>query len=152
MGDVMKKYFFPILFALVIGFLLAFIVLKQYQNVSLTLPTLASSEKLYFLQQGVYSSKESMEKNTSGLEHYIYSFENNQYYVYVGITRIKENADKLKGFFTEKGYSIYIKELSIQNQKFLAILDQYDSLLQETQDTKMYTTICGQVLSKYEEN
>ena len=147
----MKKYVFPILFALMIGFLLAYIVLKQYQNV-LPLPTFANSQKLYFLQQGVYSSKESMEKNTSGLEHYIYSLENNQYYVYVGITKVKENAEKLKGYFTSNGYSIYIKELSVQNQKFLAILDQYDALLQETQDTKMYATICGQVLSKYEES
>ena len=110
-----------------------------------------NSTKLYFLQQGVYSTKKSMQENIMSFSQYIYTIENNQYYVFVGITNNSNNKDKLKGYFKNKGYSIYVKEITVDNQEFVNALLTYDSLLEKTNDEKAIGSINDQILKKYEE-
>ena len=57
---------------------------------------------------------------------------------------------RIKVFFDQKGYDIYIKEISIDNSAFVSVVEQYDLLLNEANDDAI-DTICNQVLSSYEE-
>ncbi|MBE6144432.1 MAG: hypothetical protein E7169_02545 [Firmicutes bacterium] len=147
----MKKYIMPILSALLVGFLLAKFMINQYDKKENLKTVFNSYETLYFIQQGVYSTKESMEKNMSDFAYYIYNIENDKYYTYIGITKTKENSDKLKGFYEKLGYITYIKEINVDNIGFVEILNQYDQLLETTEDENTIKAICSQVLSKYEE-
>lgn len=147
----MKKYIMPILSALLVGFLLAKFMIDQYDKKENLKTVFNSYETLYFIQQGVYSTKESMEKNMSDFAYYIYNIENDKYYTYIGITKTKENSDKLKGFYEKLGYITYIKEINVDNIGFIEILNQYDQLLETTEDENTIKAICSQVLSKYEE-
>ena len=74
-----------------------------------------------------------------------------KYYTYIGITKNKENCDKLKGFFEKMGYITYIKEFNVDSEAFIEVLNQYDNLLLQTDDEKTIKAICIQVLGKYEE-
>ena len=56
-----------------------------------------------------------------------------------------------KCFTNGTGSYFYVKELDVNNKKFNEVLNQYDALLKETTDDKAISTICNQVLSKYEE-
>jgi len=147
----MNKYIFPIISALLVGFLLAKFMIDQYDKKEKLKMVFNFSENIYFIQQGVYSTKESMEKNLTDFAYYIYNVENEKYYVYVGITKSKENSEKLKDFYNSLGYITYIKEISVDSDAFISVLEQYDNLLTETDDEKTIKAICSQVLSKYEE-
>ena len=59
----MKKYGYPILLAILIGFLLGNFMIKRYDLYDGITFASNSTEKIYFFQYGVYSSIESMEKN-----------------------------------------------------------------------------------------
>ncbi len=110
-----------------------------------------NAETVYYLQSGVYSTKENMEKNMSDFEHYIYNVEDNKYYTYVGMSKNKKNAEKIKEFYKQKGYSTYIKEKITDNKEFLTILGQYDELLSSVKEDETIKVICNQILAKYEE-
>lgn len=146
----MKKYLFTFLSALVIGFFLCNFFLKQYNGYD-GIKVSGTGEKLYFIQYGVFSSLESLEENTISLQNYVYNEKDNLYYVYVGITRLKENADKIVNYYNSLGYDAIIKEFDITNKKFLNLLINYDEVLKNTTDSTALSSIINQVLAKYEE-
>lgn len=151
-GDNMiKKYILPVFLALIVGLILGRFVLNQYEFEGRIISTANTKRQAYFIQQGVYSSKESMEENTKNFPYYIYMIEGDKYYVYIGITLLEENMNKIKGYYQQKGYNTYVKQISISNDNFITVLQQYDSLLKESSDNEVVGTICSQVLSKYEE-
>ena len=123
----MKKNIVPIISALLVGFLLAKFTIEQYDKKEKLKTVFSEFEKVYFIQQGVYSTKESMEENMSDFSYYIYNLDEDKYYTYIGITRNKENCDKLKGFFEKMGYITYIKEFDVDNVAFIEVLNQYDN-------------------------
>lgn len=147
----MKKYITTFLSALLIGLVIGRFILNQYTFEGRIVSTFKTNTTIYFVQQGVYSSKESMESSTTSLPYYIYNIEDNKYYVYIGITKNLENADKIKGYYEDLGYTTYVKEFNIDNEDFITVLSQYDVLLKESSDKEVIGTVCSQVLNKYEE-
>ena len=145
----MKKYFWSIVLSLVVGIYLGKFTLSQYDSFNV-FPVSFGYDNVYFLQQGVYSNVDVMKNSMSSFNYYIYDLEDDGYHTYVGITKNQENALKVKEFFKKKGYDIYIKENSINNNSFVSVLTQYDSLLSVAQDDSI-DSICNQVLSSYEE-
>lgn len=143
--------YLPLILCLTVGFFMGKLMFSQYDDKQGLKLVTSASEKVYFIQQGVYSSKESMEENTSNLTYYIYTIDNDRYYVYIGITKNEENLDKLKGYFDSLGYNIYVKEFYISSESFITVLEQYETMLSETNDSKIIGAICSQILSKYEE-
>ena len=75
----------------------------------------------------------------------------NEYYVYVGITRDLEKLKKLKKVYNKKGYATYQKEINVDDAIFLANLDQYDLLLDSAKTSDDVLAIQEVVLSNYEE-
>ena len=146
----MKKYIFTFLIAIVVGFFLAFFFIKQYDNYS-GIKVSSRGNELYFIQYGVFSSIDSMEKETIALENYVYNISDNMYYVYVGITSNGDNANKIISYYKELGYETLIKKYEIANTKFLEELANYDSILLSTTDKTVIASLISQVLGKYEE-
>lgn len=146
----MKKYLFTFLIAIVCGFFLSHFFIKQYDSYT-GIKVSGIGTNLYFIQYGVYSSVDSMEKETIALENYVYNINEDMYYVYVGITKNKENANKIVNHYKDLGYQTIIKEYEINNNKFLSELSNYDSLLLSTTDKTVISSLISQVLAKYEE-
>ena len=146
----MKKYLFPVTVSLVLGVLMAYLLISSYDNAE-GITVSKNAETVYYVQRGVYSTKENMENNMADFEHYIYNVEDNMYYTYIGMSKNKKNAEKIKEFYKEKGYDTYIKEKITDNESFLTILGQYDELLSQTDEGDTISIICNQVLAKYEE-
>lgn len=151
-GDIVRNYIMPAILCLLIGFLLSKFLLNQYQNRQTITPVFNNSgKKLYFIQYGVYSTEENMRNQAKNLNYYIYHYDNQYYYVFVGITSNVENVEKLKGYFKNLGYDTYVKEFFISNKEFLEIIEYYDLLLEKTSDNDTIKAVCRQVLEKYEE-
>lgn len=146
----MKKYSMPALLSLIIGILMAYFVINQYESYDgITVSKFAS--KLYFIQSGVYSDKNNMLEDMNKFSSYVYSTEDNMFYSYIGISLSKENALKIQNYFKKIGYETIIKEKIIDNSDFNEILSQYDKILSKTSDDESIKVICSQVLAKYEE-
>ena len=143
-----SKLIVPITLSIFIGSYLGFLLFKQYKNTSVSV--FNETTPIYFLQQGVYTTKESMEENTKLLSDYIYSLEDNQYRVFVAITTDSENAEKIKTIFNNKKIDIYIKEDNISDASFIEKLKQYDELIKTTNDESVIIGLLKQILSEYE--
>ncbi len=146
----MKKYLLTFLIAIVIGFFLSNFFLRQYNDFN-GIKVSGIGEELYFIQYGVFSNLESLEENTIELQNYVYTKQDNLYYVYVGITKIEENAKKIVELYKSLGYDTIIKKFSITNKDFLELLVNYDEVLKSTNDNTAISSIISQVLTKYEE-
>ena len=146
----MKKFIFPIFLAIITGGIMAYIVFSQYNTTKIK-TVFNESEKVKLLQIGVYSSLKSMKESMKDIEYYIYNKDQNMYYVYVGITNNKEVLEKLKNYYSSRGYDIYVKDVIIDNEKFIQILNQYDNLLIKRNDEETLKTVSIKILKKYEE-
>ena len=146
----MKKYLLTIIVSLLVGFLLSFYMLKEYEKTDI-FPVFNESETAYLIQQGVYSSMESMQENTTHLTDYIYSVIDDMYYVYIGISLDSSNVNKLQEYYKNKDINTIIKTTTLTDQEFIEILRQYDMVLNNTSDEETIKEICKQVLSKYKE-
>ena len=146
----MKKYLLTIIFALIIGFFLGNFLLKQYNDYE-TLTVSSNSKEVYFFQYGVYSNVENMEENTINLENYIYKIEDEKYYVYIGLTGNKNNIDKLSNHYKNWGYDVIVKSYYISNQQFINLLNNFDEVIKNTEDSTVISSIICQTLQKYED-
>lgn len=144
----MKKSIITGLILIIIGFLLGNIIFKTKTEV---LTSLKKDETMYFIQEGIYPTEDSLKKNTNYITPKIIEKKNHNYYVYLGITNKKKIANKLKNIYNKKGYQVAIKEKNIINEEFKINLTQFDLLIEESNDIEEILTIEEVVLSNYEE-
>lgn len=143
----MKKTFIYMTVAIIFGGICGKILYDKYEDTSFVFN---NEEMVYFLQEGVYSSLESLNRNTKDITKVIIK-EDDKYYAYVGISKSKDGIEKLKHIYKEKGYSTYQKEKVIDDESFLTNLTQYDILLDSAKTADDILTIQEVVLANYEE-
>lgn len=141
----MKKYILTIIISLLVGFLLSNYMIKEYDSDILS--TFSEKKTLYLVQQGVYSSIDSMKENTSNLNEYIYSNIDNLYYVYIGITLDVENTTKIQNAY--KDMNTIVKTNIITDKALIEYIEKFDIVLKETNDEETIKEITKQVLKKY---
>ena len=108
-------------------------------------------DKFYFLQEGVYEKKENVLKNIKNLEQKVVVYENQKYYVYVGITKDKNISERLKKVYEEKGLKLYEKVQTINNEEFNNNVTQFDLLINNSDTIDEILTIEEVVLANYDE-
>lgn len=145
----MKKYLFTIIISLLVGFLLSNYILKQYDDYK-GITVYKDGEMLYFIEYGVYDNYSDMEKNTINLENYIYQFDDNKYYVYIGITKNDEVLNKINNYFKNLGYSINTKEFYVTNNEFTKLIENNDAILLLTNDEVVIGEVVSEGLTSYE--
>lgn len=144
----MKKIIIKGLIFIIIGFLIGNYLFGSKKDL---IKRINNSEVYYFLQEGVYSSKDNLNNNLKSLSQKVIDYQDNKYYVYIGITKDKEVADKIKKIYEEKGFKIYEKELLLESQEFSSNVEQFDLLIKSTNKEDEILTIEEIVLANYEE-
>lgn len=144
------KYMRAMLLSLVIGFFLSFFVFKQYKNYN-GVTVYKEGDEYFFLERGIYDSKSDMEKNSINLENYIYRKEADKYYMYVGITKNKDNLAKITKYFKNKNIDVTEKKFYISSAKFSESINNLDNILINSDDEIVINEIINQGLNKYEE-
>mgnify|MGYP000698894875 FL=1 len=140
----MKKYILTIFISLLVGFLLSNYIIKEYD--SSIISVFNDKKTVYLIQQGVYSSLDSMKENTSNLSEYIYTNVDNLYYVYVGITFDIENTNKIQQIYD---FETIVKNNVITDSELIKYIEKYDLILKETNDKNTIKEIVKNVLKKY---
>lgn len=131
--------------AVILGSISGKLLFSKYKDDSFN-----DGKNLYFLQEGVYDSKESLESNTKDIKGKLVIPNKDKYYVYVGITGTNDNVEKIKKVYTKKGYSIYKKQIKVDNLEFINNIEQFDILLDNASNNDILT-IEEVVLSNYED-
>ena len=145
----MKKTMIVSLASIILGALSAMLLNSTYKEKLIN--TFSEGKTYYFIQEGVYSSKEIMTENTKDIQVKTVDTLNNQHYVYLGITRDNNNAKKIKDIYEKKGYQIYIKEQNLSNEEFYNNVTQFDILVNSTDKASEILTIEEVVWANYEE-
>ena len=110
-----------------------------------------SGELYYFVQEGVYTNKKIMNNDLKDIKNRAIISKNNKYYVYVGISKDLEIAKLIKKIYEDKGYQIYIKELSVDDKEFSSNVEQFDLLIKNSSNDEDILTIESVILANYEE-
>ena len=131
------KYIKIILLGLIISFFMGFFLIKNYKD-NLTI------DITYGFLYGE-CNKDELDLLTLTLSNYIYKKVDNKYEIYVGITRNKNNIEKLKEFYIKKGYSIIVREIEVSND-FKELIDNCDILLEKTNDIDTIEKIQNKIL------
>ena len=90
-----------------------------------------------------------MQSETRDLNPKVYEEKNGKYYVYVGITGNKDNAEKIQNIYKDSGFNIKINEISINDEEFINNLKQLDILINNTNNQDEILTIEEVVLSNF---
>ena len=105
-------------------------------------------DNYYLLQEGIYSTKEAMQSETRDLTK-VYEEKNGKYYVYVGITSNKDNAEKIENIYKDLGFNIKINEINLTDEEFINNMKQLDILIDNTNNQDEILTIEEVVLSNF---
>ena len=146
----MKKYIVPFIICVSIGLIMGKIMFEQYDKTE-TVSATVNSYPVYFFQAGVYEQEQNMKNASSRYESYISIKKDDKYYVFLAMTKNEENMEKLKGYFKNLGYDIYVKKINIDNKGFIENLEQYDILLKEATTNDEINAVNKSVLATYEE-
>ena len=142
----MKKNLLTIILAILIGFLMTKFTYSQYETDYSLKTVFNNNEELIFLKYKTVQTLDDID-----LENFIYSIEEGNYHIYIGITSSKGNALKLKDYFEKKEYIVNEVEIYVDNKEFIELIKQYDSLLKEVTDDTVIETINKTILEKYKE-
>ncbi len=147
-GDDMKKTVIKGIVFIILGFIIGNIIFGNLKNY---LKRMKNIDTYYFLQEGVYTNKESLQANLKNLTERTITKEKEKYYVYVGITKDKEVAEMIMSIYEKQGYKIYLKEKDIDSTEFSENVNQYDLLIKDAESEEQVLTIEQVVLANYEE-
>ena len=135
--------------SIIIGILIGKYVFNQYNDDAIN--TIKESEEIvYLMQYGVYKNENNMIESTKKLANFLYYKDDDGYHVLIGITKNKKNKQKIVDSYG-LSVNIYMKEVKINNREFIELLNQYDILIDQTNDKNIIINSQKQILSKYEE-
>ena len=105
--------------------------------------------KKSILQEGIYNEN-TLEKSMSDIDTKMILQDQNNYYVYVGITKSKEVAKKIIKIYQLKGKEVMMEVKSLPKTSFDYSIREYDILLQSTNNSDEMLTIEEVVLANYQ--
>lgn len=148
-GDVMKKIILWSLIAILSGLFLGYKTFKKYNNIDIKNVSMLDNG-VYMIKYGSYNSYDDMINKTNNIDRFIYINDNNKYTSYIGVTKNKKNAEKVKKIYIDKKDNLKVEKIYIENEEFIRNLDEYEKLIDKTNDEEAIKTLQNQILSCYE--
>lgn len=146
----MKKTIIGIIIAILAGVLLAKLTFDKYEKVD-TKNVISYDDEVYMLKFGSYDSKDEMQRSALDFERYIYIEKEGKVTVYIGIAKTRENIEKIKNVYDDKNVKTTVETVTINNDEFIQNLNEYEKLLDVTEDANSLLIIENQILSCYED-
>lgn len=146
----MKKTIIGIIIAILTGVLLAKLTFDKYEKVD-TKNVISYDDEVYMLRVGTYDSVDEMQRSALDFERYIYIEKEGKVTVYIGIAKTRENMEKIKNVYDDKNVKTTVETVTINNDEFIQNLNEYEKLLDVTEDANSLLIIENQILSCYED-
>lgn len=142
----MKKLLVKGIMFIILGFILGNFIFKNKNEI---IKKISKEDTCYFIQEGVYKDETSLKKNLNLINTKAYDINNDEYHVYLGITKDYEIANELVKIYENRGYKTYLKKKKVLSKKFLNNVKQFDSLIKATTNEDKILTIEEVVLANY---
>ena len=142
------KVIIPIFFSILVGFLFGKVIFNNYEDN--TVNAFNEGEKLYFIEIGEYESEADVKK-IKNVDDFLTILENDVYKVYVGITKSKENSQKIKEFYSDTYNNISVREKYVDNETFIIQLKEYDKVVSIITKLDDLSSVQKIIFSNYEE-
>lgn len=139
------KALVPIFFSILVGFLFGRVIFDNYSKKSVL--AFNEGEKVYLVKLASYDSLEEIENSKSLL---ILS-NDSSYNLYAGITKQKDNANKIISYYKDSYKDITIDTLYVNDLKFLTELKEYDKLVSIVNKKDDLISIESIILANYKE-
>ena len=143
----MKKVIIKGIFFIVIGFFIGQFLFREKIEL---IKQLQKGDTYYFLEEGVYNNYDNIQNNQN-INRRIIENKDNNYHVYIGITRDKEVLEKLKNIYEKENIKISVKEKILESVEFKTNVEQFDLLIKQTKDDSQILTIEEVVIANYQE-
>ena len=138
-----KKVVIPVFISIVFGALCGHLVYTIYDDeLSIDL----NDNLVYLIQSGAYSTYDNMRANTMG--NYIYYEDDGLFKTIIGITKSKENVDKIKLAY---GKDVVVNEYYIDNENLCNQIKEYDKKLNKVNDADEIQKITVSMLDLYKD-
>ena len=139
------KALVPIFFSILVGFLFGRVIFDNYSKKSVL--AFNEGEKVYLVKLASYDSLDKIENSKSLL---VLS-NDSSYNLYAGITKQKDNANKIINYYNDSYKDITIDTLYINDLKFLTELKEYDKLVSIVTKKDDLISIESIILANYKE-
>lgn len=139
------KVLVPIFFSILVGFLFGRVIFDNYSKKSVL--AFNEGEKVYLVKLASYDSLEEIENSKSLL---VLS-NDSSYNLYAGITKQKDNANKIISYYKDSYKDITIDTLYVNDLKFLTELKEYDKLVSIVTKKDDLISIESIILANYKE-
>lgn len=141
-----KNVYLTIVSGILIGYFIS-IMLTSGNSLDVDVP----DGNIYYIQYGVYTSKETALNNVNNIESYIMSESDEKYYVYLGITTNYDHAVKIQKMYLDKNIYTYIRGDYVNDTKLLEELTEYDELITADSKNSEIYEVMNEVLKNYQD-
>lgn len=145
MKEILKRAMIPVFLSIILGGICGRVVYKIYLDDS----GLGYDDNIiYLIQSGEYSSYDNMRADTVGYD-YVYYEEDKLYKTVIGITKNKDNIDKIKNVYDGEVsvFKYYTDDILLNKE-----LTNYDNILQSEEDNDKIMEIVVKMLNLYKDN
>ncbi len=144
-----KSFFITMIVAIFLGAVLGNFLFEQYKLEDKSVVREVNS--IYFIMEGSYGTLEQAKEATKDIEVKLITKEDANYVVYLAITKSNDNLEKLEKIYDDLKLNTTIKKMSIDNEEFLATLEQMDLLIDKTTSQDEILAVNEVVLANYQE-
>lgn len=144
-----KSFFITMVVAIFLGAVLGNFLFEQYKLEDKSVVREVNS--IYFIMEGSYGTLEQAKEATKDIEVKLITKEDANYVVYLAITKSNDNLEKLEKIYEDLKLNTTIKKMSIDNEEFLATLEQMDLLIDKTTSQDEILAVNEVVLANYQE-
>ena len=144
-----KSFFITMVVAIFLGAVLGNFLFEQYKLEDKSVVREVNS--IYFIMEGSYGTLEQAKEATKDIEVKLITKEDANYVVYLAITKSNDNLEKKKKIYEDLKLNTTIKKMSIDNEEFLATLEQMDLLIDKTTSQDEILAVNEVVLANYQE-
>lgn len=144
-----KSFFITMVVAIFLGAVLGNFLFEQYKLEDKSVVREVNS--IYFVMEGSYGTLEQAKEATKDIEVKLITKEDANYVVYLAITKSNDNLEKLEKIYEDLKLNTTIKKMSIDNEEFLATLEQMDLLIDKTTSQDEILAVNEVVLANYQE-
>lgn len=144
-----KSFFITMIVAIFLGAVLGNFLFEQYKLEDKSVVREVNS--IYFIMEGSYGTLEQAKEATKDIEVKLITKEDANYVVYLAITKSNYNLEKLEKIYDDLKLNTTIKKMSIDNEEFLATLEQMDLLIDKTTSQDEILAVNEVVLANYQE-
>ena len=144
-----KGFFITMVTAIFLGAILGNFLFEQYKLEDMNV--VKEENSLYFIMEGSYSSEKQALKAVYSIDVKLIVKEDANYVVYLAITKSSDNLEKLEKIYKDLKINTTIKKMSVNNEEFLATLEQLDLLINKTTLQDEVLSINEVILANYQE-